>query len=122
MLTNEELDGIKWQDCPIAGWDVFGGERNKRILLKQIIAQAKEANKLREQLATAEADALETFAEISAWNKVLIDAMKKLSFAAQITGGTAGPDKNLIDAIQNAGNAMSMSGFVKAIRALKEKA
>lgn len=32
----------------------------------------------------------------------LVEVLKKLSFAAQITGGTAGPDKFLMEAIDEA--------------------
>lgn len=34
--------------------------------------------------------------------KKLVEVLKKLSFAAQTSGGTAGPDKDLMDAIEEA--------------------
>lgn len=41
-------------------------------------------------------------------------ALRKLSFHAQTTGGTAGPDSGLQDAIAEAERALSMSGIGKA--------
>lgn len=46
----------------------------------------------------------------AAWCKTLIAALKKLSFAAQTTGGTAGPDAGLQEAIAEAEHAMSFGG------------
>lgn len=50
----------------------------------------------------------------------LTTALKKLSFAAQTTGGTAGPDAALQEAIQEAGHLMSMAGASEAVDAASE--
>lgn len=42
---------------------------------------------------------------------VLSKALKELSFAAQITGGTAGPDKELMTAIDHAGIVLDTLGL-----------
>jgi hypothetical protein len=41
---------------------------------------------------------------------VLIAALKRLSFAAQTSGGTAGPDAELQSAIEQAEEALSKAG------------
>jgi hypothetical protein len=51
----------------------------------------------------------------SNWCKTLVTALKRLSFAAQTTGGTAGPDSELMAAIVQAEEAMSMKSTASAL-------
>lgn len=50
-----------------------------------------------------------------ALSQELIAALKRLSFAAQISGGTSGQDKNLMEAIAQAESALSLSAVSRAI-------
>jgi hypothetical protein len=50
-----------------------------------------------------------------AWCQTLIKALKRLSFAAQTSGGTAGRDEELIAAIDEAEKAMSLSAAADAL-------
>jgi hypothetical protein len=53
-----------------------------------------------------------------AYSKVLIAALKRLSFAAQTSGGTAGRDAELCAAIENAEQVMGLAALSKVIDAV----
>ena len=68
MLTNEELDSLS-----IGGLGFCGPESFERL-----IAQAKEANKLREQLVTARRDALEGAAKVCI--EIILETMSEVLY------------------------------------------
>jgi hypothetical protein len=66
-------------------------------------------------------DSLPSTEEISAqWCKELIAALKRLSFAAQTTGGKAGRDEELCAAIAQAEEAMSLRATNRALNAAEQ--
>jgi len=69
------------------------------------------------QPATAQAEPATDEPVYANWCRELVSALKRLSFAAQTTGGTAGPDAELQAAIAQAEQALSMSAASRAIDA-----
>ena len=66
---------------------------------------------LREELATAQDDLVLFKGGLSA----LGEASKKLVFCARTTGGTAGPDQNLMDACASVEGVITLAGIARAM-------
>lgn len=60
-------------------------------------------------------------AVVSNWCKELVAALKRLSFAAQTSGGTAGRDDELCEAIAQAEKAMSIAAVGRALDSAEQQ-
>ena len=79
----------------------------------ELCQAASELRLIRAAIAAAEAAQPEP-GPYAHWCRELVAAMKRLSFAAQTTGGTAGPDAELQAAIAQAEEAMSLCAASRA--------
>ena len=57
---------------------------------------------------------LEEIGGLKSVNTMLVQALKRLTFYARTTGGTAGPDTGLMQACEQAEHALSLGGFGRA--------
>lgn len=78
--------------------------------------ESQVANRLRADLCTEQ----RRYEDMHQVAYRAFQALKKLSFMAQTTGGVAGPDAGLQEAIQEAGYVMSMAGVSEAVDAASE--
>lgn len=89
-----------------------------RAFRAALTAELSEAREQRDRLAQENLERAEAVIAQAANARNLADALKKLNNAARISGGVAGPDKNLMDACENAERALSLVGVGRAVNAV----